>query len=35
VLTNYDAKASRIGNAVGLDTPAFVLRLLHAFAAAG
>jgi cobaltochelatase CobN len=35
VLTNYNAKASRIGNAVGLDTPASVLRLLHAFAAAG
>jgi cobaltochelatase CobN len=30
VLTNYNAKASRIGNAVGLDTPASVLRLLHA-----
>ncbi len=29
VLTNYNAKASRIGNAVGLDTPASVLRLLH------
>jgi len=35
VLTNYNAKASRIGNAVGLDTPASVLRLLHALAAAG
>ena len=30
MLTNYNAKASRIGNAVGLDTPASVLRLLHA-----
>jgi cobaltochelatase CobN len=29
VLTNYNAKASRIGNAVGLDTPASVLRLLR------
>jgi cobaltochelatase CobN len=35
VLTNYNAKASRIGNAVGLDTPASVLRLLHALDAAG
>jgi cobaltochelatase CobN len=35
VLTNYNAKASRIGNAVGLDTPASVLRLLRALAEAG
>ncbi|HYW89230.1 MAG TPA: cobaltochelatase subunit CobN, partial [Chloroflexota bacterium] len=35
VLTNYNAKASRIGNAVGLDTPASVLRLLHAMRGAG
>lgn len=35
VLTNYNAKASRIGNAVGLDTPASVLRLLHAMHAHG
>ena len=35
VLTNYNARASRIGNAVGLDTPASVLRLLHALHAAG
>ncbi|HEY1291705.1 MAG TPA: cobaltochelatase subunit CobN, partial [Chloroflexota bacterium] len=35
VLTNYNAKASRIGNAVGLDTPASVLRLLHAMHDAG
>ncbi len=30
VLTNSTAKASRIGNAVGLDAPASLLRLLHA-----
>jgi cobaltochelatase CobN len=35
VLTNYNAKASRIGNAVGLDTPASVVRLLHALADSG
>jgi len=35
VLTNYNAKASRIGNAVGLDTPASVLRLLHSMHSAG
>jgi cobaltochelatase CobN len=35
ILANYNAKASRIGNAVGLDTPASVLRLLHALRAAG
>ncbi len=35
LLTNYPAKNSRIGNAVGLDTPASVVRLLRALAAAG
>jgi cobaltochelatase CobN len=35
VLTNYPAKNSRIGNAVGLDTPASAVRLLRALAAAG
>jgi cobaltochelatase CobN len=35
VLTNYTAKASRIGNAVGLDTPASVMRLLHTMSEAG
>jgi cobaltochelatase CobN len=35
ILTNYNAKASRIGNAVGLDTPASVMRLLHALATDG
>ena len=35
ILTNYNARASRIGNAVGLDTPASVLRLLHALHAEG
>ncbi|HEY0581067.1 MAG TPA: cobaltochelatase subunit CobN, partial [Chloroflexota bacterium] len=35
ILTNYNARASRIGNAVGLDTPASVMRLLHALMADG
>lgn len=35
VLTNSTAKASRIGNAVGLDAPASLLRLLHALRDAG
>ncbi|MBV9596612.1 MAG: cobaltochelatase subunit CobN, partial [Chloroflexi bacterium] len=35
ILTNYNARASRIGNAVGLDTPASVLRLLHSLREAG
>jgi cobaltochelatase CobN len=35
VLTNSTAKASRIGNAVGLDAPASLLRLLHALHDAG
>ncbi|NOK64278.1 MAG: cobalt chelatase [Chloroflexi bacterium AL-W] len=29
VLTNSSAKAARVGNAVGLDAPASLLRLLH------
>lgn len=35
VLTNYSAKASRIGNAVGLDSPASLIRVLEAMRAAG
>ncbi len=35
VLSAYPTKASRLGNAVGLDTPASVVALLHAMAAAG
>jgi cobaltochelatase CobN len=35
VLTNSTAKASRIGNAVGLDAPASLLALLHALRGAG
>src|SRR5262249_22417902 len=35
VLTNSPGKAARIGNAVGLDTPASLLRVLHALRAAG
>ncbi|MCG8348444.1 MAG: cobaltochelatase subunit CobN [Chloroflexales bacterium] len=35
VLTNSSAKASRVGNAVGLDAPASLLRLLHTMQAAG
>lgn len=35
ILTNYPSKNSRIGNAVGLDTPASVVRILHALAQAG
>jgi len=35
VLSAYPTKRSRIGNAVGLDTPASVVDLLHAMAAAG
>jgi cobaltochelatase CobN len=35
VLSAYPTKRSRIGNAVGLDTPASVIRLLHALAGAG
>lgn len=35
VLSAYPTKRSRLGNAVGLDTPASVIRLLHALAASG
>ena len=35
ILSNYPTKDARIGNAVGLDTPASVIRLLHALKHAG
>jgi cobaltochelatase CobN len=35
VLSAYPTKRSRLGNAVGLDTPASAIRLLHALRAAG
>ena len=35
VLTNHNAKASRIANAVGLDSPASLLALLHRLADEG
>ena len=35
ILSNYPTKDARIGNAVGLDTPASVIRLLHALKQAG
>ena len=35
VLSAYPTKRSRLGNAVGLDTPASAIDLLHAMAAAG
>ena len=35
ILSNYPTKDARIGNAVGLDTPASVVRLLHALKEAG
>jgi len=35
VLTNQAARASRIGNAVGLDAPASLIALLHALHASG
>jgi cobaltochelatase CobN len=35
VLSNYPTKHSRVGNAVGLDTPASAVRLLDALTAAG
>ncbi|HEV7535211.1 MAG TPA: cobaltochelatase subunit CobN, partial [Acidimicrobiia bacterium] len=35
VLSAYPTKRGRIGNAVGLDTPASVIDLLHALGAAG
>jgi cobaltochelatase CobN len=35
IFTNSSAKAARVGNAVGLDAPASLLRLLHAMRAVG
>ncbi|HEY3118403.1 MAG TPA: cobaltochelatase subunit CobN, partial [Chloroflexota bacterium] len=35
VLTNYASKASRVGNAVGLDSPVSLLRILSAMQDAG
>jgi cobaltochelatase CobN len=35
VLSNYPTKQARVGNAVGLDTPASAVRLLEAMRAAG
>ncbi|MBM3943417.1 MAG: cobaltochelatase subunit CobN [SAR202 cluster bacterium] len=35
ILSNYPTKDARIGNAVGLDTPASAVRILHALKAAG
>ncbi len=35
VLANYPNRDGRIGNGVGLDTPASVIEVLHALAAAG
>jgi cobaltochelatase CobN len=35
LLSNYPTKHSRVGNAVGLDTPASAIRLLEAMRAAG
>jgi cobaltochelatase CobN len=35
VLSAYPTKRSRLGNAVGLDTPTSVIRLLHALRSAG
>ena len=35
VLSNYPTKASRLGNAVGLDTPASAINLLNAMREAG
>ena len=35
IMSNYPTKDARIGNAVGLDTPASVINLLHAFEGAG
>ncbi len=35
ILSNYPTKDARIGNAVGLDTPASVINILHAMKAAG
>jgi cobaltochelatase CobN len=35
ILANYPSRAGRIGNGVGLDTPASALAVLHALRAAG
>ena len=35
ILTNSPGKASRIGNAVGLDAPASLMRIMHAMRAQG
>ena len=35
ILSNYPTKDARIGNAVGLDTPASVIRILNALSEAG
>ncbi len=35
ILANYPSRNARLGNAVGLDTPASVIRILHALAADG
>jgi len=35
VLTNHNAKAARIANAVGPDSPASLLHLLHSMRPAG
>ena len=35
MLSAYPTKHARIGNAVGLDTPRSLVRLLHALRAAG
>ena len=35
IMSNYPTKDARIGNAVGLDTPASVIHLLHALQHAG
>jgi cobaltochelatase CobN len=35
ILSNYPTKDARIGNAVGLDTPASVIRILNAMKGAG
>ncbi|MDA0262785.1 MAG: cobaltochelatase subunit CobN [Chloroflexi bacterium] len=35
ILSNYPTKDARVGNAVGLDTPASVINVLNAMAAAG
>ena len=35
IMSNYPTKDARIGNAVGLDTPASVVHLLHALKGAG